>query len=121
MAVDDIDVGAKVLVRHGEVLPLDRTLPNAQAEVDELSRTGEPYLLTKVSGDEVSSGTVNRGPPLLLQVTRAARDSTHRQILALVEAAQDGAIRHTGDAAGEPGRPGARARAPCADHHPKAI
>jgi cation transport ATPase len=90
MAVDDIDVGATVLVRHGEVLPLDGTLRSAVAEVDESSLTGEPYLLKKVCGDEVRSGTVNQGPPLLLQVTRAARDSTYRQILALVEAAQDG-------------------------------
>ena len=90
MPVDDIEVGATVLVRHGEVLPLDGTLLTARADVDESSLTGEPYLLTKVSGDEVRSGTVNQGPPLLLQVTRAARDSTYRQILALVEAAQDG-------------------------------
>jgi heavy metal translocating P-type ATPase len=90
MTVDEIEIGATVLVRHGEVLPLDGTLLTAQAEVDESSLTGEPYLLTKVSGDEVRSGTVNQGPPLLLQVTREARDSTYRQILALVEAAQDG-------------------------------
>jgi len=88
-AVDDIRTGATVLVRHGEVLPLDGTLLSPRAVVDESSSTGEPYLLDKVQGDEVRSGTVNQGPPLLLVVTREARDSTYRQILALVEAAQD--------------------------------
>ncbi len=88
--VDDIDVGAQVLVRHGEVLPLDGVLVTERALVDESSLTGEPYLLDKVRGDPVRSGTVNRGESLRLTVTRPARDSTYRRILALVEAAQEG-------------------------------
>jgi P-type E1-E2 ATPase len=90
MAVDDIEVGATVLVRRGEVLPLDGTLLSVRAEVDESSLTGEPYLLNKFTGDQVRSGTVNQEPPLLFRVTGAASDCTYRQILALVEAAQDG-------------------------------
>jgi heavy metal translocating P-type ATPase len=89
IAIDDIPIGAEVLVRHGEVLPLDGTLVTEHALVDESSLTGEPYLLDKVQGDAVRSGTMNQGPPLVLRVERAASDSTYRQILALVEAAQD--------------------------------
>ena len=77
-----------MLVRHGEVLPLDGELLTAGAVVDESSLTGEPYLLDKVQGDALRSGTMNQGVPLLMRVTREARDSTYRQILALVEAAQ---------------------------------
>jgi heavy metal translocating P-type ATPase len=72
------------------VLPLDGELLSERALVDESSLTGEPYLLEKVRGDEVRSGTVNQGPPLKLRVRREARDSTYRQILGLVEAAQEG-------------------------------
>jgi heavy metal translocating P-type ATPase len=57
--------------------------------VDESSLTGEPYVLEKAQDDEMRSGTVNQGPPLTLRVRREARDSTYRQILALVETAQD--------------------------------
>ena len=91
LPVEEITAGSVVLVRHGEVLPLDGELLSERALVDESSLTGEPYLLEKVRGDEVRSGTVNQGPPLQLRVRREARDSTYRQILALVEAAQDGA------------------------------
>jgi cation transport ATPase len=87
--IEEMRVGTRVLVRHGEVLPLDGTLLTERAVVDESSLTGEPYLLDKVQGDGLRSGTVNQGPPLLMPVTREARDSTYRQILALVEAAQD--------------------------------
>ena len=87
--VEEITVGSVVLVRHGEVLPLDGALLSERALVDESSLTGEPYLLEKARGDEVRSGTLNQGQPLRMRVCREARDATYRQILALVEAAQD--------------------------------
>ena len=89
LPVDEIPIGATVLVRHGEVLPLDGELLTERALVDESSLTGEPYLMARIRGDQVRSGTVNQGGPLLVRVAREARDSTYRQILALVEAAQD--------------------------------
>jgi heavy metal translocating P-type ATPase len=89
VVVDEIPLGSVVLVRHGEVLPLDGQLCSDRALVDESSLTGEPYLLEKRRGDEVRSGTVNQGPPLRFRVLREARDSTYRQILGLVEAAQE--------------------------------
>jgi heavy metal translocating P-type ATPase len=90
LPVEEITIGSMVMVRHGEILPLDGELVSDRALVDESSLTGEPYLLEKARGDEVRSGTVNQGPPLKLRVGREARDSTYRQILALVAAAQDG-------------------------------
>jgi heavy metal translocating P-type ATPase len=89
LPVEEITIGSVVMVRHGEVLPLDGELLSERAVVDESSLTGEPYVLEKAHGDEVRSGTVNQGPPLTLRVGREARDSTYRQILALVEAAQE--------------------------------
>src|SRR4029079_7869346 len=88
--VEGITIGAAVMVRHGEVLPLDGELLSERALVDESSLTGEPYLLENARGAEVRSGSVNQGPPLTLEVSREARDSTYRQILALVAAAQEG-------------------------------
>jgi cation transport ATPase len=51
--IEEITIGSIVLVRHGEVLPLDGELVNGRATVDESSLTGEPYLLDKARGDEV--------------------------------------------------------------------
>jgi heavy metal translocating P-type ATPase len=88
VVLEDITLGSEVLVRHGEVLPLDGELLSERALVDESSLTGEPYLFDKLRGDLVRSGTVNQGPPLRMRVVREAGDSTYRQILQLVEAAQ---------------------------------
>jgi heavy metal translocating P-type ATPase len=90
VVLEEITLGSEVLVRHGEVLPLDGELLSERALVDESSLTGEPYLLDKVRGDQVRSGTVNQGPSLRMRVVREARDSTYRQILELVESAQAG-------------------------------
>jgi heavy metal translocating P-type ATPase len=91
LPIEEITIGCVVLVRHGEVIPLDGELLSDRSLVDESSLTGEPYLMEKARGDQVRSGTVNQGPPLQLRVGREARDSTYRQILALVEAAQNSA------------------------------
>ena len=68
--VEEITIGSVVMVRHGEVLPLDGELLSERALVDESSLTGEPYVLEKAHGDEVRSGTVNQSPPLTLRVGR---------------------------------------------------
>src|SRR5205807_2742416 len=62
LSVEEITIGSVVTVRHGEVLPLDGDLLSERALSDESSLTGEPYVLEKVPGDEVRSGTVNQGP-----------------------------------------------------------
>ncbi len=86
--VDAVPVGATVLVRHGEVVSLDGELLSDRALLDESSLTGEPYLNDRIRGDDIRSGTLNLGGPLLMHVQRPAGDSTYRRILALVEAAQ---------------------------------
>ena len=88
VSIDAVAIGQVVLVRHGEVVPLDGELLDAQATLDESSLTGEPFLLDKVQGDELRSGTVNVGRPLALRVLRTANDSTYHRILTMVAEAQ---------------------------------
>lgn len=86
--VDAVEVGARVVVRHGEVIPLDGTLHSEFAQLDESSLTGEPYLDEKVTGDDIRSGTVNLGQTFTITVSKPAGDSTYRRILKMVEDAQ---------------------------------
>ncbi|MFN8535538.1 MAG: heavy metal translocating P-type ATPase [Dehalococcoidia bacterium] len=86
--IDDVAVGSLVVVRHGEVLPLDGELVTGEAIVDESSLTGEPFLIDKAPGDLVRSGTVNLGQSLTVRSSRPASESTYRRILKLVEEAQ---------------------------------
>ena len=54
---------------------------------DESSLTGESLPVEKFLGDEVLSGSVNGSASVVLEATRAAKDSQYQQIVALVESA----------------------------------
>lgn len=87
--IEDIRIGEYILVRRGEVIPLDGVLETAVAETDESSLTGEPFNIVKEAGDIVRSGTVNISDPIMIRVTVEDRESTYRKIIGLVEQAQE--------------------------------
>ncbi len=86
--VADIHIGEILIVRKGEVVPLDGTLLSKEALLDESSLTGEPYTREKVTGDAIRSGTINLGETFQLRVTKIDKDSTYRKIINLVAEAQ---------------------------------
>ncbi|PFG35570.1 heavy metal-(Cd/Co/Hg/Pb/Zn)-translocating P-type ATPase [Flavimobilis soli] len=82
--VDEVAEGDQIVVRPGEVVPVDGTLESAAGELDESSLTGESLPVERVAGDVVLSGGVNGSVPLTLRVLRPARESQYQQIVALV-------------------------------------
>ncbi|MBI5729015.1 MAG: cadmium-translocating P-type ATPase [Candidatus Magasanikbacteria bacterium] len=86
--IEGVAVGTEILVRKGEVVPLDGELLSKEAVFDESSLTGEPYIMEKVEGDQVRSGTVNQGEAAVVRVTKPDRESTYRKIIELVKRAQ---------------------------------
>ena len=89
MKVDDVAIGQQVLVRKGEVIALDGILRSPRGLTDESSLTGEPYEIEKLQGDQLRSGTVNIGEPIVLEVTRVGEDSTYRKLVRMVQEAQE--------------------------------
>ncbi len=87
--IEDVRIGEYILVRRGEVIPLDGVLESAIAETDESSLTGEPFNIVKEAGDVVRSGTVNISDPIVIRVTVEDRESTYRKLIGLVEQAQE--------------------------------
>jgi heavy metal translocating P-type ATPase len=87
-SVDDVAEGDRLLVKPGEVVPVDGTVYGEPAVLDESALTGEARLATRGPGDEVSSGTVNAGAPFTLVATATAAHSTYAGIVRLVEEAQ---------------------------------
>lgn len=87
-AIGTINVGEEIVVRKGEVVPLDGVLLSDDAIMDESSLTGEPYVMEKVAGDHIRSGTINVGNILVLKVSKPDHDSTYRKIIELVKRAQ---------------------------------
>lgn len=86
--IEGVAVGTEILVRKGEVAPLDGILLSKEAIFDESSLTGEPYIIEKMEGDQVRSGTVNQGEAAVVRVTKPDRESTYRKIIELVKRAE---------------------------------
>ncbi len=87
--IASVHVGQEILIRRGEVIPLDGTLISKSAYIDESSLTGEPYMMDKVEGDAVRSGTVNASDAIVIGVSKEDRDSTYRKIIDMVKRAQE--------------------------------
>ncbi|WP_028230305.1 heavy metal translocating P-type ATPase [Paraburkholderia mimosarum] len=87
VALDHVVPGDRLLVRHGEVVPVDGTLSGA-AELDESTLTGESRSRPCVSGEAVRSGAVNAGSPFEMIASATAADSTFSAIVRMVESAQ---------------------------------
>jgi heavy metal translocating P-type ATPase len=90
---EEVEVAAVVpgdvmLVRAGEVVPVDGTLESARASIDASAVTGESLPVPQRRGESVRSGTANAGAPFELRATRAAADSSYAALVRLVEQAQ---------------------------------
>jgi len=83
----DVVAGDQILVRTGEVVPVDGVLV-APTVLDESALTGEAMPVDRTAGDLVSSGVVVSGSPVPLRALRTAADSTYAGIVRLVEEAQ---------------------------------
>ena len=86
--VDAVQLGDTVLVRAGEIVPVDGVLLSSSATLDESALTGEPLPAVRHGGDGLRSGTVNAGETFEMQATAAAGESTYAGIVRLVTAAQ---------------------------------
>ena len=85
--IASVVAGDRLLVRPGEVVPVDGMVHGATAILDEAALTGESRLVTREAGDLVASGVVNAGGPFDLRATATADASTYAGIVRLVEQA----------------------------------
>jgi len=88
VSVSDVGVGDVVIVRTGEVVPVDGTMLTDEAVLDTSTLTGEPLPMTLNAGMPVLSGTANAGPPFDVRADRPAAESAYAALVRLVEQAQ---------------------------------
>src|SRR5487761_2248072 len=88
VSADSGEVGTQVVVKPGEVIPVDGLVTEGDSSVSEADLTGEPTPLRKEAGALVLSGSVNLDNPLHVKATRRSSESQYAQIVRLVEAAQ---------------------------------
>ncbi|MEO6126363.1 MAG: heavy metal translocating P-type ATPase, partial [Ilumatobacteraceae bacterium] len=88
VSVSDVTSGALVLVRAGGRVPVDGTVEEGEAEVDESMITGESKPVIKSVGDRVVAGTVSTDSSIRVRVTAVGDDTALAGIQRMVEAAQ---------------------------------
>lgn len=86
--VNDVPVGAKIIVKPGELVPIDGLVIKGTGEFDESSLTGEARPVAKTVGDTVMSGSINGDEAITLTVTKLAKDSQYQQLVKLVQEAE---------------------------------
>jgi heavy metal translocating P-type ATPase len=86
--VEQLAVGDMVLIRAGELIPVDGAVQSGEAVVDESALTGEPLPVTQARGSTVRSGAVNAGSAFEIRATRLAADSAYANIVRLVRSAE---------------------------------
>ncbi|HYA40499.1 MAG TPA: HAD-IC family P-type ATPase, partial [Syntrophobacteraceae bacterium] len=83
--VGDIPVGAIVVVRPGERIPLDGVITRGTTTVNQAPITGESAPIAKGLGSEVFAGTINEEGTIEFRSTKPASDTTLSRIIRMVE------------------------------------
>lgn len=85
IAVEDAVVSDQLVVKPGELVPVDGHLIDGTALFDESSLTGESKPVEKVVGDDLMSGAVNGDSAVTMVVDKVAADSQYQQLVKLVK------------------------------------
>jgi len=85
---ESVRVEEIVIVKSGEKIPVDGTVLNGSAFVNEAPITGESLPVEKLSGDRVFAGSINDSGFLEVEATHVGRDTTFSRIISIVEAAE---------------------------------
>lgn len=83
-----VPTGATIIIRGGELVPLDGLLASPQAILNLANLTGEPLPETVTEGAVVKSGSVNAGEAFELVVSGTLASSTYAKIIDLVKNAE---------------------------------
>lgn len=88
VAIDAIRPGDRLLLRQGDIVPVDGRVSNGRALLDMAALTGESVPVKSLEGQDVQSGARSLDTPFDMVATRPASESTYAGIVRLVQAAQ---------------------------------
>jgi heavy metal translocating P-type ATPase len=86
--VYQVNIGDILIIKSGDLIPVDGEILSIQARIDESSLTGEPLPKSKTCGEQVFSGTINIGDAFDIKATRKSDESQYSKIVKLVKKAQ---------------------------------
>jgi heavy metal translocating P-type ATPase len=86
--LEAVEPGDRLLIRQGDVVPVDGTVAEGLAVLDQSALTGESMPIQQHAGDTIMSGATNVGAAFDMLASRRAAESTYAGIVRLVAAAQ---------------------------------
>ncbi|HEY6407313.1 MAG TPA: heavy metal translocating P-type ATPase, partial [Ktedonobacteraceae bacterium] len=86
---DAVEVGMEVVVKPGELIPVDGVVVKGSSSVSEADLTGEPLPVRKTPGMVILSGSVNLDGVIEIQASKRSAESKYAQIVQLVKDAQE--------------------------------
>lgn len=89
ISVNEIKVGDQVLVKSGELVPVDGHLLSGSVSLDESSLTGEATPVEKKTGDLLMSGSLNGDGAFTYQTSKTAKDSQYQSLVRLVQESKE--------------------------------
>lgn len=97
-----VNIGDTLLILPHEICPVDGTVLEGASTMDESYLTGEPYMMSKVSGSQVLSGAINGDSALTIRADKLAIDSRYAKIMEVMKSSEQYRpnIRRLGDQLG---------------------
>jgi Cd2+/Zn2+-exporting ATPase len=86
--IESVPLGATMIIRPGERIPLDGIVSSGFSSVDQSPITGESIPIAKSPGEPVYAGSFNQRGSLDARVTKISADSTLATIIHMIEEAQ---------------------------------
>ncbi len=86
--IEEVRPGDVLLVKKGEVVPVDGVLMSENAVLDESALTGESLPVARTAGEVLRSGAVNAAASFDIRAVATADESTYAGIVRLVEEAE---------------------------------
>jgi Zn2+/Cd2+-exporting ATPase len=86
--IEEVEIGDELLVKPGELFPVDGVMIEGATSADESALTGEAIPVVKQIGDAVSGGTLNLDGQSVIRADRRLGESALSRILGLIEMAQ---------------------------------
>ena len=87
--VSKVVIGDILLIKPGDVVPVDAIITDGESGFDESSLTGESLPVMKRVGDQLLSGSINSEGAVTVKAIHTSKDSQYEQIIALVKSAAD--------------------------------
>lgn len=83
-----VETGDLLRIRPGEQIPVDAIVEEGNSLIDESMLSGEPLPVSKVVGDSVSAGTLNKSGSLVIKAEKVGSETALSRIIEMVKKAQ---------------------------------